>query len=173
MNRKEYFLLSIPIIISTVAITIVNFIIGEASSIVVNNFEMISENYISFVSILVGFLITTISIIIGFFDKKIVRIIVEKKQDKVLYTNWFLTIITGIFSILVLFYIAAVFNNVDKLIYKVPMSIFIFFMIMFVGYLIFSLMYFFGIAKFVMREDLQEEPMKKIDKEKIKHPKEI
>lgn len=174
MNKKEYFILSTPLIITLIILVILNKILCRTNEITINNFEMISNNYINFVSILVGFLITTISIVIGFFDKKIVKIIVQSKKDKILYLNWFLTIITGVLSIVILFGIAAAFNEETSIVYKVPFNMFIFFMCLFLLYLVFSLIYFFGIAKSVMSENLdEEERIKKSSPDNIVIPKRI
>lgn len=174
MNKKEYFILSTPLIITLIILVILNKILCGINEITINNFEMISNNYINFVSILVGFLITTISIVIGFFDKKIVKIIVQSKKDKILYLNWFLTIITGVLSIVILFGIAATFNEETSIVYKVPFNMFIFFMCLFLLYLVFSLIYFFGIAKSVMSENLdEEERIKKSSPDNIVIPKRI
>lgn len=177
MNKKEYGIFLMPLIISIICLLSFNYIL-KINEIRVNNFDMISNNYISFVSILVGFLITTISIVIGFFDKKIIKIIVRNKKEKVLYLNWFMTIATGIMSILVLFYIAGTFNDETMIVSKTPSNIFMFFMISFLIYLMSSLIYFFGIAKSVMNESVEdnirnENVINKIDKRNIKTPKSL
>ncbi len=177
MDKKERIILFVPLIITILAILIINITLIKSNEIIINNFEIISNNYINFVSILVGFLITTISIIIGFFDKKIIKIIVRNKKDKILYANWFLTIMTGIASIIQMFYIAAVFNEDIKIVYKIPLYIFILFMLLFMLYLIFSLIYFFGIAKSVMTEEIEDEKeneeVEKMKREKISMPEKV
>lgn len=171
MNKKEYVILSIPLIIGILVIPILYNFIND--NIIINNFDIISNNYINFISVLVGFLITTITIVIGFFDKKIIKAIIETNKQKVLFANWFITIITGICSILYSFYIVAIFNNSINTISKNPFIVIIFFTLLFMGYLICSLIYFFGIASFVMKENIEEKKIGEISKDNIKLPKEI
>lgn len=172
MNKKEYFILGIPLIFTIVMIIAIVF--NTEETIRVNNFDMISNNYINFVSILVGFLITTISIVMGFFDKKIIKIIVQSKKDKILYINWFVAIIMGILSILMMFFVVATYDETEKVIKIIPFCIIIALVSLFIGYLIFSLMYFFIIAKSVMKENINEkEKVVILEKSNIKKPSEI
>lgn len=80
MDKKEWKIFLVPLIISLVCFFIFNNILKN--EIKINNFDMISNNCINFISILVGFLITTISIVIGFFDKKIIKVIVKEKKRR-------------------------------------------------------------------------------------------
>ena len=97
MNKKEIGLLSIPLAIGLLIVIILHNVLGDM--IKINNFDIIISSYISFVGTLVGFLITTITIVIGFFDKKIIKMIIRSEKEKILYINWIITIIVGIFSI--------------------------------------------------------------------------
>lgn len=169
MNKKEVGLLCIPLGIGLLLAIILYFSLGDMVKI--NNFDMISNNYINFVSVLVGFLITTITIVIGFFDKKIIKIIVNSKKEKVLYINWIATIIIGIISILFVFYLVATFNSNTSEIHKASLNTIIFLTISFIGYLTMSLIYFFGIAMSVMKEDCNEEKeLPKLNPNKIRNP---
>lgn len=171
MNKKEYINLSIPLVIGILATLILYVFVDNA--IIINNFDIISSNYINFVSVLVGFLITTITMIIGFFDKKIIKAIIATNKQKVLFANWFATIITGICSILHSFYIVAIFDNSTNTINKNPFTIILFLTLLFIGYLVCSLIYFFGIASFVMKENIEHKEVEEISKNNIKFPKEI
>ncbi|MCI8760506.1 MAG: hypothetical protein HFJ34_05240 [Clostridia bacterium] len=169
MNKKEIELLCIPLAISLLIVIILHNVLGDM--IKINNFDIIISSYISFVGTLVGFLITTITIVIGFFDKKIIKIILRSEKEKILYLNWITTIIVGIFSILFTFYLAAVFDNNAGEIQKVLLEIIIFLTINFIGYLTMSLIYFFGIAMSVMKENNKEEKeIPKLDPDKIRNP---
>lgn len=171
MNKKEYIILSIPLVISLLITVILYCLINE--NIVINNFDIISNNYINFVTVLVGFLITVITIVIGFFDKKIIKAITKSKKQRVLFINWFITIFTGVLSILYSFYIVAIFNKDINIISKSPFVIILFLTLLFIGYLISSLIYFFGIASAVMKENIGEDEIAEIPKENIRLPKEI
>lgn len=169
MERKEVGLFSIPLLISFLLAIILYICVGNIVKI--NNFEMISSNYIEFVSVLVGFLITTITIVVGFFDKKIIKIIVNSKKEKILYINRITTIILGIVSVLFTFYLAAIFDSNTNEINKIPLSIIIFLTSNFIGYLSMSLIYFFGIAISVMQENSEEEKeIPQLNPEKIRNP---
>ena len=74
MNKKEKGLLCIPLIVSILMAIMLSVCMKEP--ITINNFDIIADNYNNFVSVLIGFLITTITIIIGFLDKKIIKIII-------------------------------------------------------------------------------------------------
>lgn len=171
MNKKEWIIFLIPLIISLICFLIFNNILGN--EIKINNFDMISNNCINFISILVGFLITTISIVIGFFDKKIIRIIVNERKEKVLFLNWLMTIFVGIASVVALLYVSGIYNDETMIIPKTPLNIFMCLIISFLIYLIFSLLYFFGIADSVMKEDIQTNETNKIEEDNIITPKSI
>ena len=169
MNKKEIGLLSIPLAIGLLIVIILHNVLGDM--IKINNFDIIISSYISFVGTLVGFLITTITIIIGFFDKKIIKMIIRSEKEKILYINWIITIIVGIFSILFTFYLAAIFDNNTNEIHKNLLDIIVFLTISFIGYLTMSLIYFFGIAMSVMQENNKEEKeIPKLDPNKIRNP---
>lgn len=171
MDKKEWKIFLVPLIISLVCFFIFNNILKN--EIKINNFDMISNNCINFISILVGFLITTISIVIGFFDKKIIKVIVKEKKEKVLFLNWFMTIFAGIASAIALLYVSGIYNNDTMTISKTPLNIFICLAILFLIYLIFSLLYFLGIANSVMKEEIPENGVNEIDKDNIITPKSI
>lgn len=169
MNKKEVGLLSIPLIISLLIVMILHNALGGV--IKINNFDILVSNYISFVSTLVGFLITTITLIIGFFNQKIMKLIVKSKKEKILYINWIITVIIGIISIVYTFYLIVIFDNDANEIYKVLLDIIIFLTITFIAYLTMSLIYFFGIAMCVMQENNNEEnEIPKLDPNKIRNP---
>lgn len=169
MNKKEIGLLSVPLDISFLVSIILYVCLGNI--IKINNFDMISNNYINFVSVLIGFLITTITIVIGFFDKNIIKIIVKSKKEKILYINWISTIIFGIISILYTFYLVAIFDSTQNEINKINLIVILFLTISFIGYLIMSLIYFFGIAISVMQENnIEEKEIPELDPNKIKNP---
>ncbi len=169
MNKKEIGLLSIPLAIGLLIVIILHNVLGDM--IKINNFDIIISSYISFVGTLVGFLITTITIVIGFFDKKIIKMIIRSEKEKILYINWIITIIVGIFSILFTFYLAAIFDNNTNEIHKNLLDIIVFLTISFIGYLTMSLIYFFGIAMSVMQENNKEEKeIPKLDPNKIRNP---
>ena len=169
MNKKEIGLLSIPLAIGLLIVIILHNVLGDM--IKINNFDIIISSYIIFFGTLVGYLITTITIVIGFFDKKIIKMIIRSEKEKILYINWIITIIVGIFSILFTFYLAAIFDNNTNEIHKNLLDIIVFLTISFIGYLTMSLIYFFGIAMSVMQENNKEEKeIPKLDPNKIRNP---
>lgn len=169
MNKKEFGLLSIPLDVSLLLAILLYFYLGNMVKI--NNFDIISNNYINFISVLVGFLITTITIIIGFFDKKIIKIIVNTGKEKVLCINWIMTIIIGIISILFTFYLVATFNEDTNEINTNSFNIIIFLTTSFIGYLTMSLIYFFGIAMSVMKENCNEDKeIPELNPDRIRNP---
>ena len=97
--------------------------------------------------------------------------IIRSEKEKILYINWIITIIVGIFSILFTFYLAAIFDNNTNEIHKNLLDIIVFLTISFIGYLTMSLIYFFGIAMSVMQENNKEEKeIPKLDPNKIRNP---
>lgn len=167
MNRKEKGLLCIPLIVSILISIILRLCMQK--TITINNFDIIADNYNNFVSILIGFLITTITIIIGFLDKKTIKVIVQNKKERVLLANWILTIFWGIMSIFVVLFLIAVWNDQDNVISRIGLISVIFMTINFIGYLVMALFYFFGIVMDILRGDNNEnKEIPKLEKNKIK-----
>lgn len=169
MNKKEVGILNIPIIASLIVVVILHSILGDM--IKINNLNIITSSYIAFVGTLVGFLITTITIVIGFFNKKIIKTIVSSKKDKILYINWIITIIIGMISVLFVFFLAATTDSSTNEIHKILLDIILFLTISFIGYLTMSLIYFFGIAMCVMQESNKEDiRTPELDSNKLRNP---
>lgn len=169
MNKKEIGLLSIPLIISLLVVIILHSNLGNMVKI--NNLNIITSSYIGFVSTLVGFLITTITIVIGFFNKQIIKTIIRSKKEKVLYINWITTIIIGMISVLFAFSLAATTDSNTNEIHKILLEIIVFLTISFIGYLTMSLIYFFAIAMCVMQENNNEGiKTPELDPNKLRNP---
>ena len=167
MNKKEKGLLCIPLIVSILMAIMLSVCMKEP--ITINNFDIIADNYNNFVSVLIGFLITTITIIIGFLDKKIIKIIVKNQKEEVLLANWILTILSGIISIFIILFLIASWDSENNIINKIGLISAIFMTINFIGYLAMALFYFFGIVIDILREDDNEnKEMPKLEKDKIK-----
>jgi len=168
MNKKEVGLLSIPLVISLLIVALLHNVLDDI--IKINNFDIIASICIGFVSTLIGVLITTITIVIGFFDKKIIKTIIPSKKEKVLSINWSVTLILGIVSILFASGLVTIFDNTSE-IHRILLETIIFLTIAFIGYLTMLLIYFFGIARLVTQENNKEEKeLPTLDPNKIRNP---